>query len=57
VELRKLVEEFLLLNERQKAGTASPRELARRQELHARLTAWREPGRDEAHAVARAQKR
>lgn len=41
VELRKLVEEFLLLNERQKSGMATAREQARWQELHVRLTTWR----------------
>ncbi len=53
VELRKLVEEFLLLNERQKAGIATQREQARWNELHARLTAWRgAPGEDEAASEA-----
>lgn len=53
VELRKLVEEFLLLNERQKTGVATQREQARWQELHATLTAWRGPAQ-ESSQVARA---
>lgn len=39
MELRALVEEFLVINERRKAGIATAREEARWQELHARLTA------------------
>lgn len=39
VELRELVEEFLVINERRKAGIATAREEARWHELHARLTA------------------
>jgi hypothetical protein len=39
LELRALVEEFLVINERRKAGIATAREESRWQELHARLTA------------------
>ena len=46
MELHKLVEEFLVLNERQKAGIATQRELARWRELHQRLSSWSTPGRE-----------
>ena len=39
MELRAQVEEFLVINERRKAGIATAREEARWHELHARLTA------------------
>lgn len=46
MELRKLVEEFLVLNERQKAGIATQRERARWDELREKLSRWSGPPAD-----------
>ena len=40
MELWKLVEEFLVLNEKHKAGIATERERARWQELRVKLSNW-----------------